>query len=473
MHADQKIIQLLKACRAEELPALRRYVASPYVNRQPVLSALLDALWAHWPAFGPPVPDKSTVYAALFPGSSFDDKRWRYLLSDLCALVEDFWVDVQQRADLYDRACRRLAVLSDRGVDKAIQGAQRQVERVLGDAQYRDVAFFAFAHRYHDQQHQHLTRNRQRKHDDTLQQASDYLDRFYFLEKLRYACAMLERRQILQGQFREGIGEAWLQHLAEQAFFDEPLIRLYHLALRMQLDEQDERRYLLLRTALGQTDAAYPPDEQQAIYQMAINYCARKIRKGQAGYPEEALGLYTEGIVKGVLLHEGRLSPWTFTNVVKLALRLQRFEWLEGFMAAYSALLPDAYRDNVLHYNMAELYFYTNRLPQAQLELLQVEMTDLNYYLGARVLLAKIYTEQGEEEALLSLLAAFTVFLKRNKQISADLKQTYLNFCRILWQLVRAKPGRTAGLAAEIQDTALLTDRAWLMGRVRLLGRAG
>lgn len=167
-----------------------------------------------------------------------------------------------------------------------------------------------------------------------------------------------------------------------------------------------------------------------------------------------------------MLLHEGRLSPWTFTNVVKLALRLQRFEWLEGFMAAYSALLPDAFRDNVLHYNMAELYFYTNRLPQAQLELLRVEMSDMNYYLGARVLLAKIYAEQGEEEALLSLLAAFTVFLKRNKQISADLKQTYLNFCRILWQLVRAKPGQTARLATEIQETALLTDRAWLLSRV-------
>ena len=91
--------------------------------------------------------------------------------------------------------------------------------------------------------------------------------------------------------------------------------------------------------------------------------------------------------------------------------------------------------------------------------------SDLNYYLGARVMLAKIYHESGDTEPLLSLLAAFMIFLKRNKQISSDLKQTYLNFCDILFQLIRRHPKKMAALGETIRTTSLLTDRSWLLAQ--------
>ncbi len=428
-----------------------------------MVEQLLDLLLAYWPAFEAPLPGKTDIYAALYPGRAFDDKDWRYLLSSVCALIEDFWVDGRQRTHVRDRLNHRLAALADHGVDKAYRHALRQAEAAKREAPFRDVFFFLDTYRLYDQQHRSFAQKRLRQHDETLQQASEYLDRFYFLEKLRYACAMLERQHILQGVFQAGIGDAWLRHLEEQAFFGEPLIRLYHHALQMQQDEADESRYRALREALLLPAQTYPPDDRQAVYQMAINYCARKIRQGMDRYTEEALSLYAAGIQDGVLLEKGRLSPWTFTNVVKLALRLRRFDWLREFMNHNSHLLPDEHREHVLHYNLAELYFYTNRLKEAQMALLQVEMTDLNYYLGARVLLAKIYAETGEDEALLSLLAAFTVFLKRNKEISAELKQTYLNFCRLLWQLMHARPGKTQVVVESIRMAQSLTDRAWLL----------
>ena len=87
----------------------------------------------------------------------------------------------------------------------------------------------------------------------------------------------------------------------------------------------------------------------------------------------------------------------------------------------------------------------------------------MNYYLGARVILAKIYYETEAIEPLLSLLAAFTIFLKRNKLISADLKQTFLNFCDILFQAVRGKRRHWKKLGEKIRTTRLLTDRNWLL----------
>ncbi|MEM7574690.1 MAG: hypothetical protein AAF433_17425 [Bacteroidota bacterium] len=92
-----------------------------------------------------------------------------------------------------------------------------------------------------------------------------------------------------------------------------------------------------------------------------------------------------------------------------------------------------------------------------------VAYSDLNYYLGARVLLAKIYWEIQAEEPLLSLVAAFTIFLKRNREISNDLKHTYLNFCQLLYKILRLDSSKRQQLEDEIKSTKLLTDRSWLL----------
>ena len=148
--------------------------------------------------------------------------------------------------------------------------------------------------------------------------------------------------------------------------------------------------------------------------------------------------------------------------MVKLSLRMEQYTQIEQFIEQYAPLLPEAFRENALHYNLAELYYYTGRFDQAQEQLLRVALTDLNYYLGARVLLTKIYYETGAEEALLSLLASFIIFLKRNKQLSSHLKHTYLNFCQILFQILRRPPNRLEPIRNRIKNTELLTDRAWL-----------
>jgi 16S rRNA A1518/A1519 N6-dimethyltransferase RsmA/KsgA/DIM1 with predicted DNA glycosylase/AP lyase activity len=79
------------------------------------------------------------------------------------------------------------------------------------------------------------------------------------------------------------------------------------------------------------------------------------------------------------------------------------------------------------------------------------------------VLLAKIFYDTDEEESLLSLLASFTIFLKRNKNISNNLKHTYLNFCQILIQILKKQETKIQKISSQIQETKLLTDRKWLL----------
>ena len=176
----------------------------------------------------------------------------------------------------------------------------------------------------------------------------------------------------------------------------------------------------------------------------------------------EALDLYVKGINSKVLLEAGKLTPWTFTNVVKLSLKLERYSWTQQFINEYESKLFLEFRENALRFNRAELYYAIHRYDDAQRELINVAHTDLNYYLGARVLLAKIYFETKEEEALLSLLASFTIFLKRNKKISKNIKQSGLNFCTILFQIVKRSPKSLSKVKERMKQMDLLTERKWL-----------
>ena len=460
-----KLITALRACQKNELTVLRRFVASPYFNRREELSVLLEYLLRHWPDFVN--VKRQAAFQAAFPNQAFDEKQCRYLLSDLTQLIETFWAVEKWKQSDRQSDLALLESASERQSEKTYRKVNRRLAHELSEPEtIVDSRFFLDQLHWSEASEKHFARSRVRQFDDSVQRASDNLDRYYFLQKLKFACGMVARQAIFKGDYDLGLSEHWIAHLAEKNFLDTPVIRLYFTVFQALQYEQDESHFLALRDLLltGETAVFSQPDLEE-VFRAAINYCARKIRQGREDYAEKALELYTEGLKKQAFFDDGFLSPWTFTNVVKLSLRLKRYDWVEQFIREYAPQLPVDFRENALHYNLAELFYYTHRSDEAQQHLIKVAYSDLNYYLGARVMLAKIYHESGDTEPLLSLLAAFMIFLKRNKQISSDLKQTYLNFCDILFQLIRRHPKKMAALGETIRTTSLLTDRSWLLAQ--------
>jgi hypothetical protein len=189
--------------------------------------------------------------------------------------------------------------------------------------------------------------------------------------------------------------------------------------------------------------------------------------KAREQYVAEALDLYTEGIESGVLIQGGHLSPWHFKNVIKLGLRLRKYEWTESFILRNNTLLAPEFRNDALYYNLAELYYYTSRYDEAMLQLLKVEFTDVHYNIGAKVILAKIYYETEALDALESLLHAFKTYLHRNKLIAEDLRRTYLNFISVLWQIIRSTPEKRPAIHENVEKMHMLAEKNWLLRIIR------
>jgi uncharacterized protein YihD (DUF1040 family) len=85
--------------------------------------------------------------------------------------------------------------------------------------------------------------------------------------------------------------------------------------------------------------------------------------------------------------------------------------------------------------------------------------------LDARSMLLRIYFESGYEDALESLLDSFQIYLKRQKEVGYQ-REHYLNMIRFVRKLVktdRRDHAGKAGIRQEIEQTADLAGRAWLL----------
>ena len=222
-----------------------------------------------------------------------------------------------------------------------------------------------------------------------------------------------------------------------------------------------EQHFVLLKEQLQLHFDSFTKAEMKEAHKAAFNFCMRQIRKGKTKYQQELLDLYLSAIKRKLLFENSYLSPWSFKNVVKLGLIMNRLDWTETFIERYAKELESRFQKDAYHYNLADLYYHKKAYAEAQGHLAQVEFSDVFYSLGTRLILAKIYYETGEEESLLSLIASFKIFLKRNQLISDKNKETYDNFLYFLHQLVKGT--KTTELETEIKATKLLADRTWLL----------
>ena len=149
--------------------------------------------------------------------------------------------------------------------------------------------------------------------------------------------------------------------------------------------------------------------------------------------------------------------------MVKLGFNLKKFNKTEKFIEQYYKKLKPEFQKDALNYNLADLKYRKKEYHSAQEHLLQVEYSDIFYNLGAKSMLIKIYYEQKEEEVLLSNLASFAIFLKRNKKITTEIRHIYLNFVRFINRLLRSKPNKIDTILKDIKETDLLINKNWLI----------
>lgn len=462
---NSKLLDLLKTFSKEDFRAFADFVRSPYYNKRTDLIALFDYLKKQAPVFADKKIERKRVYKIVYPHSPYNEKQIGYAMNYLHKLAEQFvGLRIYENNSLRKEA-DIIEGLVERRLDKHFQFLYKNHQKDLAETttkssqlDYRNYKAAAIANA-------HFLKQEVRASDASLQQAADSLDYFYIGEKLKLACEILDRQRIFPNKYHLHFEQPLREMCQAIDVKKNPVVAQYFEVFKMLTETDTTTHYHNLKRLFLKNDVRTKINDQQKILSYGINYCARQIRNSDNRnyFMEEALTLYIYGVEKQIMFSNGFLSPWHFKNVIKLGFNLKKYDWVEQFIRENNQYLEEQFRQNALHYNLADLYFQKSNFGEALLHLNQVEINEISYALGTREMLMRIYYETDEEEALISLIASFNIYLKRNKDLPSDVRKMYLNFCRIVGQILRRNAKKFDKIGEEIKNTKLLLAKNWLL----------
>jgi hypothetical protein len=475
---DRKVVMGLMSLTVYELNSFGKYVHSPYFNvnqninqyfniiEHAIKNGLVDQL------------NPNEIWSQIFPSLPYHNQKFLKLNSDLLNLLENFLAQKEYEASEILQANFKLEGAKKRNITKLYNGIIGELERLRLNDINQSVEFYYNKYLIERNLFNLKTENEKKNEkieistELNIKDISDQLEYFYIAEKLRLYCTLLSWKKMYKLDMELGNMEYILNRANELPYRDIPAIKIYNRMSQTYSDESFIQNYFDLRNLTKKYLHLFPSDEQKEIYATLLSYCINKINKNQQDFFKETFEVYKDGLENGVLLLDGELSVTTYRNISIAALRVEEFSWAENFIYEYAKYVDEKYRNNAVEFSLARLEFYRKNFGKVIEHLYKVTYEDVWYNLGSKTLLIAAYFELDELDALESLLQAFKMFIKREKSLTNDRKETYLNLVKFTNQLIKIHPRdkiKLEKLKTEIEETKGVVSKPWLLEKVEHL----
>ncbi|MCB0572348.1 MAG: hypothetical protein KDC66_21420 [Phaeodactylibacter sp.] len=458
--------ELIRSFSRQGLRQARQWLASPYHNQRADMQLLFDHL-AEAAERGVP-PERRSTWAVLFPGAPYDDQQLRLMVSYLFKLLERFLALRELEASpflggqLLLQAYRRRQL--PRHFAHAFHYEQKQLERQpLRHPEYHQ------AHYALELEHYQMESAQGRTRELNLQELEEQLTFAFLAMKLRQGCFALAHQAVFNTHYSLALEEEILALAARQPYTDKPAVAVYYHGYQAMRHPEQEELFPPFREKLMEALEVFPQEELRDLFLLGINLCISKINRNRSAFLREALELYRRGIEAGILIEDGRLSRFTYNNVIGIALRLQELSWAERFLHQYRPLLEPEQQEATFSLNAARLAFAGKDYGLALTHLQRADYKDLINNLVAKTLQLKAYYELSEFDLLDSHLKTMQAFLRRNRRLGYH-QQNYGNIVRFTRRLLALRPGDEAAskaLQQAIESAGPLTEKGWLLEKVK------
>ncbi|REJ84997.1 MAG: hypothetical protein DWQ44_05460 [Bacteroidetes bacterium] len=463
-----KLYELLKSFSGHDYLRAEKFLASPFFNEDTNLLRMIRYFHElhdkreEFPA------DKEELYRKIFSEEdNYDEKMFRYRLSSLSMLLEDFIsVKFLQQDSVQWNVIRQKAIFA-RSCNKSFEYVSALIGKELSRA-YKDKDSLLQSYMSNLNLLEFQASRSGRASGLPFREALISLDKFYLSSKLKLSAEFINAGNVLSEENNVLLLDEARKAAAFDEFREEPSIAVYSavvdLLLSVESTDEFERFYSLLKTNIQ----FFSPHERLELYHYLKNFCIRMINTGRQEFLSVLFSIYKMNLSDIKIFRDEFLSPWEYKNIVTLGLRQGEHEWVHDFIHGYRKFIEPNQQENAYLYNLGNWYFHQGRHSEMLKIFQQVEFTDLFYQLDTRSLLLKTYYETGEDEQLLYHASAFRVFLSRNKQVSSYQRKVYRNFISYTVKLFRSgtSKDKLIKLLDEVRSVRQIADLRWLEKKI-------
>lgn len=476
---DRKIIAALTQLSVYELNNFKKYILSPYFNVNENITKYLELIleWIKKGNFDDDVANE-ILWEKVYGNLPYHNQKFLKLNSDLVKLLEDFLAQQEYDNMLSLRTNLKLEGVRKHGIEKLYNGIIGELERLEKMEVNQSVEYYYTKYQIEKGLFNLKTENEKKnakfeiETELNINKISENLDYFYIAEKLRLYCTLLSWKKMYQLDIDMDNMDWVLLSAKEEKMEGIPPIQIYDKMQNTYVNGENTTHYYELRQIMNKYIHLFPKEEVKEIYATAISYCINKVNKGDLNFQRETFDIYKETIEQDVIIINNDISPTTFRNIVFFALRVGEFDWAENFIFEYSKYIDEKYRANAVEFSLARLEFYRKDFNKVLDHLNKVTYEDVWYNLGSKSLLIFTYYELDESDALESLLQAFKMYIRREKSLTTDRKDTYLNLIKFtlnLMKLSHKDKDKLTKLKTEIANTKGVVSKPWLLEKIDIL----
>ena len=461
------LLEALQTLDKSERREFSRFVCSPFFNlREDVAQLhgyLEECLWVHRV-----IPDKRQAFVHLFTDEDYDDHRIRVLMSFLLKLLERYFQHQMLTENEVENGLALARAYRRRGLSRHFQRCLRATQKDGEKALHRNAGFFDWRFRLQVEEYQFLS-SRKRTGDFNLPAIAHDLDAYFCSAKLRQACLALSHQAVYRASYGLGMADELIAFLEGGKLLELPAVAIYYHCYRALSEPEQGGHFPNFKQLLFEKGQLFPAEEQQDLFLLGINYCTRRYNEGDDSFLKSQLELYEQGLGQGLFGQEGRLSRFTYRNIVTLGLILKEYVWVEQFLYGYKEMLEPEHRENMFNFCLARLEYSRQNYGQALQLLQQATFREPLLHLSAKAIVIKIFYELEEMGPIEAQLEALRVFLRRKKVVAYH-RDNYENMLKYIRRLLELVPGDKKGreeLRQEIIAEKALAERTWLLEQVQ------
>lgn len=463
---DARLLKLFKKLPPADQRRLNEWTQCPLFNKRTEVAALCTYLTAN--AARPEALKAERLHEAAFPGQPYQAARLRHTISYLLQATRGYLAWAEWSAAASDQSPWLLQALRKRGMEFLFTQEEDRAFKTLEAEPLRDASFHYRRYRLLQEKLEMSSRS-ERSARLSLQPLPDALTAFYLSDMLRLACVALTHQAVAGQAYRFALLDALLDATDQENLLSESSVEVYFHAYQMLKNKEADgtSHFQRLKELLSEHADIFAPAEMRGLYLLAINGCIRRMNAGQRIYIREAFELYRAALTRGFLLEDGWISGFTYKNIIRIGAVLGEESWTTDFLEQYRQALHPRDRDNLYKYNLAYLHLQRQDYARAMPLLQQIDFADALNHLEARRMLLRSYFELQEWQALDSLLTSFGAYLRRQKGLGyhRTINEKLLYFVRKLVELPVKNPNSRSALRAEIEATADVAERQWLLER--------
>lgn len=451
-----KLVDMLHSFTPNEIKEFEKFVASPFFSRTRDLKSFYKIVKHYYPEFDNPNFTYEKVFRKLFPKEKYNKLKSENLLrvmsAELVKLAEEYVIYTSFKSNKIRNRVILLDSLIDRNLNKNFNKLFYDTMKELSVLK-KDLTSFHFVELYHLYMMDVKNKFNHNVSDSGLIEGQIYLLCFFFVCAANFIDNSLKRKF----SFNRSTDDDLILHFAKsfdlKKFIpylenktginknDKDILDLYFYEFAYSLDNDNADILKKLEAKFYECKQMLRFDHKHSIYAIIHNYYNKFTDTGKLN------------IMYKNILHDMGQSPENKSAMSMMLYRLILMNFIElkqlkeakSFINEYTDTINSEKRNSFYNFGLALIELRRNNYEKSLEFLSKVELIFMYLYYDIRHLYLILYYELDYTDEAYSLLDSYQHFLKKNKNVSEQMRNNSRKFIDYYKKLLKVKISKTYG----------------------------